>query len=59
MIRDEFDQNYVACNLCGELVPEISKQTEPTYRYHPNCRPAAIAKREAAKEAKRENTKVE
>ena len=58
MVR-HFDQNYVTCNLCHKQVPEISKMTEPPYRYHPACRPEVIAKREAAKEARRANTEVE
>ncbi len=35
--------DYVKCNLCHEPVPEISKATEPAHRYHPTCRPEAIA----------------
>jgi len=53
------DQPYVKCNLCHKWVPEISKATEPPYRYHPACRPEAIAKREAEKEVRRANKEVE
>ena len=49
---------YVDCNLCHQPVPEISKQTEPAYRFHPDCRPEVIAKREAAKEARRAKSDV-
>ena len=44
---------YATCNLCHQPVPEISKETEPPYRFHPACRPEVVAKREAAKEARR------
>lgn len=49
----KFEGHYVSCNLCHELVPEISKETEEAYRFHPACRPEAVAKREVAKEAQR------
>lgn len=53
---DAKDQAYVTCNLCHKKVPEISKQTEPPYRFHPGCRPEVVAKREAKKEARHAKT---
>ena len=56
MISDQFNREYVTCLLCHKPVPEISKATAPEYCYHPDCRPEAVARREAIKEARRENT---
>lgn len=43
---------YVLCNACGLEVPEISMQTEPKYRLHPNCRPEKISERKKQVEQK-------
>ena len=56
MTKKKMSDHYVSRNLCHELVPEISKQTEEAYRFHPACRPEAVVKREAAKEARRAET---
>ncbi len=43
---NQYGLRYVTCILCHKPVTEISVETEPPYRYHPDCRPHVIAYKE-------------